>query len=162
MVRTRTKVLLAAGALFVLVGAIALPKFLPERSKTFSDAAPSDGQIVLMGSWSGRAGHSASGTVSIVKSGDGFLVRFEDFAMTDGPAVYLYVSTSDEPDSHDEIQSSWKLRIEGGADGGELTKRGDFNQALPAGFDVSKVKGLGAWCEDFRVPFAVAAMNAPA
>lgn len=154
--------MLAAVGLVLLVGiVVALPRFLPERSLRLDESAPEGARTVLEGSWSGRAGHSASGKVSLVQNGSQAWLRFEDFEMTSGPAVYLYLGMDEEPDSQSEIERSWRLPIMGGADGGELTKRGDFNQMLPDGFDVSKVRGLGAWCDDFRVPFGVAPMAAP-
>lgn len=157
--RRRTLWILIAGGVVAVAAIAALPFFLPEKATHLSEAAPSQAVEIARGTWSGRAGHSASGTVILLQNGSSAWLRFEGFEMTNGPAVYLYLSTSGEPDSQAEIGESWRLPITGGADGGELTKRGEFNQALPEGFDVSRVRGLGAWCDDFRVPFAVATMG---
>lgn len=161
MKRSRIWGLAAVGIVLAVGVAVALPRFLPERATMLDEPAPQGARTLLEGSWGGRAGHSASGHVYLVQNASQAWLRFEGFEMTNGPAVYLYLSMVEEPDSQSEIEGSWRLPLSGGADGGELTKRGDFNQMLPEGFDVSKVRGLGAWCDDFRVPFGVAAMAAP-
>lgn len=160
MKRKRMMALAVLGLLVALGAGLALPRFLPESSQRFSEPPVGEGQLVSEGTWSGRAGHSASGRVLLYRNESSAWLRFEDFEMTSGPAVFLYLSMASEPDSQAEIESSWRLLIAGGADGGELTKRGDFHQVLPDGFDADRVRGLGAWCADFRVPFGVAPMRA--
>jgi hypothetical protein len=52
-----------------------------------------------------------------------------------------------------------KVRIEGGADGGESTKEGSFNQRLPESLDPSAYSGVGVWCDRFGVPFGYASLG---
>lgn len=149
--------------LAVVGGAVALrDKFLPEATTHLHEEASVSSMFLKEGAFSGRAGHSASGTVKLIRDGNDYFLRFESFEMTSGPMVYLYLAPSPEPDSKSEIDEATRIYIDGGADGGEITKRGTFNQKLPAGLEIDSFRGVGAWCEDFSVPFAVATLQAPA
>lgn len=175
MKRRTLIVLVASLALSIpLLVFLSMPgRFLPERTQTLDEDAPGGqpedpdataaetmtGSTVLgEGSWQGKAGHSASGTVQLLQVGERHYLRFIDYEMTSGPMVYLYLTPSDEADSEAEIDAGVRILIDGGADGGEATKRGTFNQLLPAGLDVSTYHGVAAWCDDFSVPFATAAL----
>lgn len=163
--KRRTLVLTAAVVVLlaaIVVGVALRDKFLPERSTQLNEEASASAIVLKEGTFSGRAGHSASGTVKLVRDGADHYLRFENFQMTSGPMVYLYLAPSPEPDSKSEIDDATKIYIDGGADGGELTKRGSFNQKLPAGLDIDSFQGVGAWCDEFSVPFGVATLQPPA
>ena len=173
----RKAVILSIAGLFVAIPLLILvamsDRFLPERTEQLSEDLPrsnetgadepmgmgSDAVVVGEGMWSGQAGHSASGRVSLIQVGGEHYLRFEDFEMTSGPMVYLYLTPAAEADTEAEIDDGLRILIDGGADGGEATKRGTFNQLLPAGLDLAKYHGVAAWCDDFNVPFGTAALS---
>lgn len=143
---------------------LAMPgRFLPEKTQNLSEDAPGDtmmenASVLGEGTWSGKAGHAASGRVELLRVGEQHYLRFEDFEMTSGPMVYLYLTPSTDGDTKAEIDAGVRILIDGGADGGEATKRGTFNQLLPAGLDITQYHGVAAWCDDFSVPFGTAAL----
>ncbi|HEX9817227.1 MAG TPA: DM13 domain-containing protein [Candidatus Thermoplasmatota archaeon] len=170
-------VLIVAAAVVAILALIFVSmsdRFLPEKTQNLSEAAPGAGEgtgasgmpgdtmmnatVLSEGTWGGKAGHSASGHVELLRVGEQYYLRFEDFEMTSGPMVYLYLTPSADGDTEAEIDAGVRILIDGGADGGEATKRGTFNQILPAGLDITKYHGVAAWCDDFSVPFGTAAL----
>lgn len=159
MVKQSTQFALAG---IVLVGVfvaafVAKEYFLPEDI-TKEDEDPPEGNVtaVKRGAWTGKENHRASGEISILNVSGAFYLRFEKFDMTPGPDVFLYLTPSADPDTEEEVLAGLKVLIDGGADGGEVTKSGDFNQRLPADFDPSKYSGAAVWCDQFGVPFGAA------
>src|SRR5688500_11642158 len=95
-------------------------RFLPEKTQNLSEDAPSAGEgtdastmpgdepmmgstVLADGMWGGKAGHSASGRVELLEVGEQHYLRFEDFEMTSGPMVYLYLTQAADADTEDEI-----------------------------------------------------------
>jgi hypothetical protein len=76
--------------------------------------------------------------------------------------VFVYLTPSRDPDTRAEVQAGVKVLIDGGADGGESTKTGSFNQPIPHGIDVAAYHGVAIWCDRFAVPFGAAALTTPA
>ena len=149
---------LAAGA--VLVG---VELFAPERATVVaeSDTFGPDAEVLKTGTFVGKAGHSVSGTVSVVRDGDALYLHFEDYSQTQGPDVFVYVTPAADPDSTEEVYVGTKVLVDGGADGGESTKEGTFVQRLPDGVDPSTVNGVGIWCDRFSTPFGAATLTQP-
>lgn len=174
----RSHLLLTVAAVVVSIPVlvfVSMPdRFLPEQTQNLSEDAPTAGEatgasmvgdapmtgstVVAKGTWGGKAGHSASGRIELLQVDDKFYLRFEDFEMTSGPMVYLYLTPAQDADTESEIDAGVRILIDGGADGGEATKRGTFNQLLPAGLDIANYHGVAAWCDDFNVPFGTAAI----
>jgi len=113
-------------------------------------------EVYKSGSFQGKAGHAVSGRVKIVSIDGEKYLRFEDYQQTQGPDVFLYLTPSEDPGSSQEIDAGRKIRIDGGPDGGEITKEGNFNQKLPSDIEISKYNGVGVWCDAFSVPFGSA------
>lgn len=110
------------------------------------------------GAFAGRAGHQASGTVTLLQVGSDHYLRFESFDMTAGSDVFLYLTPSSDPTGSGDIGDGVRLRVEGTQDG-RADKRGDFNVLLPTGLDLSLYHGVGAWCDRFDVPFGTASLT---
>lgn len=136
--------------------------FFPETGTTVDETAPpaETSEVLRSGTFSGKAGHSVSGMVKLIKVGDRYYLRFENYRQTQGPDVFLYLTPSDDPDTRDEVYAGVKILVDGGADGGEITKEGNFNQRLPAGIDIAKYGGVAIWCDRFSVPFGSAPLKA--
>ena len=115
-------------------------------------------QILSTGSFSGvDAWHQGSGTARLVQLATGDIeIQFENFSVTNGPDLEVWLSNHEFP------------RENGDVSGGEWIDLGRLsgnvgNQAytLPADADLSKVKSVTIWCEQFGVLFASAPL-APA
>ncbi|MFC6954325.1 DM13 domain-containing protein [Halorubellus litoreus] len=115
--------------------------------------------VLKRGEFAGKDGHECSGTVELAEDAEGRFLQFRDFQMTQGPDVYCYLTPDADPDTKAQIAAGRRVRIDGGADGGELTKTGTFAQSLPAGVDGDDANGVAAWCDDFSVPFGAATLE---
>jgi hypothetical protein len=94
--------------------------------------------------------HSASGTVSVIKSsGGGSVVRFEHFTVQGAPAPVLYVLAGADQQSP------------GGTNLGAFTATdGDvLDVALPAGVAPAAGWTVLIWCERFTTPIANATLS---
>lgn len=137
--------------------------FLPETATEVEETPVDDkAEVLKQGSFVGTAGHHVSGTVLLLRDDEGLLLRFEDYRQTQGPDVFVYVTPSSTPDTGDEITAGTKIRIDGGADGGESTKEGTFSQRLPDDVSAEQIHGVGIWCERFATPFGYAELTSPA
>ena len=165
MIDRRTLVL--GGVAVVIVGlatAIAVigPSdfFLPEQSTNVEETATTEGdELLKRGTFVGTAGHRVTGTVELRRSDEGLSLRFVSYEQTQGPDVFVYVTPSSSPDTRGEIRDGVKVRLDGGADGGESTKEGTFTQRLPDGIGAEDIGGVGIWCEQFATPFGYAELT---
>lgn len=92
--------------------------------------------------------HKGYGDVSIMHTVEGKpFVRFENFRVTNGPDLYVYLSKSDNP--RDDIGDFINLgRLKG--------NEGNQNYEIPQGVDVSEYKSVIIWCKAFSVLFSYA------
>jgi hypothetical protein len=164
----RTKRVTLAVVVLVIVGTgvvVGAEFFAPEQatqvngSTTDSTGPSSSAQVIKTGTFSGTGGHGVSGTVSLLRDGDAYYLRFENYSQTQGPDVFVYLTPAESPEESGEIAAGRKIRIDGGADGGESTKEGTFTQRLPDDVNGSQYSGVGIWCEDFGVPFGSATLQ---
>lgn len=105
--------------------------FFPEQSTVVSGTASPDSSATVLetGTFSGKVGHSVSGTVTLLEDEDGYYLQFENYRQTQGPDVYL--TPAADPDTPPEIEAGRKILVDGGAEGGESTKEGTFLQFQP-------------------------------
>ncbi|MBE7556836.1 MAG: DM13 domain-containing protein [Anaerolineales bacterium] len=111
--------------------------------------------LVLAGQFKdGDSFHKGSGQAALYQLPDGLhVLRFEDFAATNGPDLHVILSSHPAPTSSDEV-------MQGHLDLGSLKGNiGSQNYALPAGTDVSQFKSVIIYCQPFRVIFATAALS---
>lgn len=93
--------------------------------------------------------HFGRGTATLREVAPGeWVVRFDDFAVRNGPDLFVYLS----PDAN------------GYADGAiEVARlkadKGSFNTRVPPGTDVSGARSVLIWCKQFSHLFAVATLN---
>jgi hypothetical protein len=77
-----------------------------------------------------------------------FTVRLEDFAVRNGPDLFVYLSPSN------------KGYAKGAVELGRLkADRGNQNYAIPADVDVADYRSVVIWCRQFSVLFATAALR---
>lgn len=100
--------------------------------------------------------HKGSGMATVYTLPDGKRVlRFENFNVTNGPDLFVYLS------GHAQPRSAGELHGEGDFDLGRLKGNiGDQNYELPADLDLSKFKSVVIYCKQFSVVFSTATLNA--
>lgn len=144
---------------FLPENAVQVNEDLPENTETSSNPEEAGSTTLKSGSFEGKTGHTVKGTVKLVEVDGEKYLRFENYTQTQGPDVFVYLTPSKTPDTSEEISEARKIRIEGGPDGGEITKEGNFNQKLPDDIEVSKYNGVAIWCDAFSVPFGYASIE---
>lgn len=91
--------------------------------------------------------HNAEGQAKVIKLGDGSnFLRLEDFRSTNGPDLYVYLST--DKGNSDFVNLG---RLKGNI--------GDQNYKIPAGADLSKYDTALIWCQAFSVLFGSAELR---
>lgn len=93
--------------------------------------------------------HFGEGTATLIENGPGqFTVRFENFAVRNGPDLYVYLSPSAGGYADGAIELG-RLKAD----------RGNQNYEVPAGTGVSSAKSVVIWCKQFAVLFATAELS---
>lgn len=93
--------------------------------------------------------HKGSGLAKLLKNNSGHLLRFEDFMVTNGPQLHVYLATGSDPKDHDSLGEYIDL----GPLKGNI---GNQNYNIDPDIDVSKYKSVVIYCVPFRVVFSVA------
>jgi hypothetical protein len=143
---------------------VAVELFAPEQATQVNESAAAAGvsssaRILETGTFSGKAGHQVAGTVRLLRDEEDHYLRFENYSQTQGPDVFVYLTPVGDPETTEDIEAGRKVRLDGGADGGESTKEGTFTQRLPDDVDPTQYNGVSIWCEDFGVPFGSATLR---
>lgn len=93
--------------------------------------------------------HFGEGTARLIETSPGaFTVRLEDFAVRNGPDLFVYLSPSAEGYADGAVELG-PLRAD----------RGNQNYAVPAGTDVTAARSVVIWCRQFAVLFATAPLT---
>lgn len=96
--------------------------------------------------------HKGAGQAIVYQLPDGKRVlRFENFNVTNGPDLFVYLAGSAMPRSSSDLHSAGALevaRLKGNI--------GDQNYELPADLDLSKFKSVVIYCRQFSVVFSTA------
>jgi electron transfer DM13 len=113
------------------------------------DPSPSLPAAERTGSFAGADDfHFARGRARLVETALGeFTVRLEDFAVRNGPDLYVYLSAS----AAGHVKHAALL-------GRLKADRGDQNYRVPAGVDVDAARSVVIWCKQFGVLFATATL----
>jgi len=97
------------------------------------------------GTFEGLAGHQANGKAVIISVGDIAFLRFEDFEVTNGPDLHVYITKQGN--------------VENGIELGKLKgSQGNQNYALK-GIDTSLYDTVVIYCQPFHVYFASAKLS---
>ncbi len=120
-----------------------------------SGAVAQSGQPVIlgMGQWQGiDSFHQAHGKALMVRLPDGRrFIRFEDFRVTNGPDLYVYLSGHPSPRTSAQLHEGAAFevaRLKGNV--------GNQNYELPADLALSKFKSVAIYCKRFSVMFGSA------
>ncbi|NDJ52690.1 MAG: DM13 domain-containing protein [Chloroflexi bacterium] len=130
---------------------------MPDRD--VQDDMPSeDGEPVLIAQGmfvDADAFHQGEGTATIYQLPDGsYVLRFEDFRVTNGPDLHVFLSGSSEPASRGEVMTEPSVDL--GMIKGNV---GSQNYEIPAGVDIENVQSVVIYCVPFSVIFSTAALQ---
>lgn len=114
--------------------------------------------ILATGQWMGAdAAHQAQGKVRLIRLPDGRrFLRFEEFRVTNGPDLYVYLSGHRAPRNRAQLHEGAALEV--GVLKGNI---GNQNYELPADLDLSKFKSAAIYCKRFSVMFGSAELVSP-
>ena len=98
--------------------------------------------------------HKGSGEAKIISYSDGKnILRFENFDITNGPDLFVYLSDSATPGGNIESLGNF-------LDLGMLKgNKGNQNYDLPAQIDLEKYKSVVIWCKQFGILFPYAILQ---
>jgi hypothetical protein len=102
----------------------------------------SDVLILRTGQFEGLVGHHASGTAKIISVGDKQYLRFENFEVTNGPDLRVYLTNGGD------VKTGFHLEKLKGS-------RGDQNYSLES-IDADKYDTVVVYCQPFGVHFGQA------
>jgi Electron transfer DM13 len=93
--------------------------------------------------------HFGKGTARLIEATPGvFTVRLEDFAVRNGPDLFVYLSPSEDGYTDAALELG-RLKAD----------RGNQNYKVPAATDVSSARSVVIWCKQFAVQFAWAPLG---
>jgi hypothetical protein len=97
--------------------------------------------------------HQGTGTATIYELEDGStLLRFEDFEVTNGPDLHVYLVPNENPTTSEDLG--------GYVDLGSLKGNiGDQNYEVPDGVDISEFGSVVIYCVPFHVFFSIASLS---
>lgn len=107
-----------------------------------------EARVTRTGQFEGVAGHRAEGTAKVISAGGAEYLRFEDFEVTNGPDLRVYLTRGGDVDGGVHVA---KLKGSRGNQNYDITGLG------AAGYDTAVV-----YCQPFGVHFAQAALSAAA
>lgn len=131
----------------------AAPELAPTAAPV-EDAPAATPHILAQGRFvDGDAFHKGSGVATLYRAPDGtYLLRFEEFVVTNGPDLHVILSPSAAPTGHASLGDYIDL----GSLKGNI---GDQNYTLPADFDPTLYKSVVIYCLPFQVIFATATLE---
>ncbi len=115
---------------------------LNEEAPSIENVSEGTNMAVISAKYSvvGTVGHPAEGTVELIDSLDGKIVRYENFKTINGPDLFVYLSKDLEGK---EFISLGEIRA----------TEGSVNYTVPSGVDISEYKYVMTWCKQFGVLF---------
>lgn len=118
------------------------------------DASVAPAQVAIGTFSDADAVHKGTGKALIYRLGDGsHVVRFEQFRVTNGPALVVLLAQAADPKSAAEVSRGY-LKL------GELKGNvGNQNYPVPADVDISSYGSVVIWCDLFDVLFSAAPLN---
>lgn len=131
----------------------------PDMPDTVMDEAmPADAQPVALANGTftdADAAHQGEGTAALYQLPDGrYLIRFEDFRVTNGPDLYVWLSDAAPGADSDAIKASRTIELE------KLKGNvGAQNYILPEGVTPDDFASVTIWCRRFGVLFSQASFE---
>ncbi len=99
--------------------------------------------------------HQGSGEATIYQGPDGaYLLRLENFKVTNGPDLHVILSPSPAPESRDDVHQPGYLDL-----GSLKGNVGNQNYEIPADADLNALSSVVIYCSPFHVVFSVAPLK---
>ncbi|HUG87112.1 MAG TPA: DM13 domain-containing protein [Euzebya sp.] len=119
------------------------------QDEPMPDAAPT---VVIAGDFAGvDDAHRGSGSATIYAVEGSHVLRLEDFDVTNGPDLHVYLSP---------VGSDGQPDVDAGTDLGPLRGNiGNQNYDIPSSVDLEQPLAVVIWCVPFRVTFATALLG---
>ena len=119
-------------------------------SPTSVPPTPTPAPFAKSGSFSGADDfHFGRGTAHLIETAPGvFVVRLEDFAVRNGPDLFVYLSPSADGYAKGAVELA-PLKAD----------KGNQNYEVPAGVDPTVAGSVVIWCKQFSVLFATAPLD---
>lgn len=98
--------------------------------------------------------HKGSGLAHIVRRGPEIVLRLEEFRVTNGPDLYVYLAAHPQPRSRADVDPGFLNlgRLRGNI--------GEQSYAIPAGTDLASFRSVVIYCRAFHVVFSTARLQA--
>ena len=136
----------------VMMSAASKLEIVVEEAMPEAMQAPDVVALKTGGFVDGDAFHQGEGSATIYQLEDGsHVLRFEDFRVTNGPALFVLVSPHPDPQGRGDIANAGYVelaRLKGNV--------GNQNYVLPADLDPDDVNSVIIYCKPFRVVFSTA------
>jgi peptide methionine sulfoxide reductase msrA/msrB len=101
---------------------------------------PQTGVLMYKAEVVGTLGHPATGTVSVIDTIEGKVLRYENFKTINGPDLFVYLSSDEKATEFVNL--------------GELkATEGNVNYNIPDNVDLAKYPFVLVWCKQFGVLF---------
>lgn len=88
----------------------------------------------------GTPGHTAQGTARLLSTSQGNTIRYENFRTTNGPDLFVYLST--------DLEATNFVNL-----GRLKATEGNVNYSIPADVDIKQYPYVLVWCKQFGVLF---------
>lgn len=136
-----------------VASAVATPR--PPPSPAATVAATTGPVLLLAGAFiDGDPGHTGRGQARVIRGADGsHLLRLEDFSVTNGPDLFVVLSTDPKGSRASAADPSARNL------GALKATDGNLNYPIPAGIDVTAYQSVIIYCRAFRVVFAIATLH---
>lgn len=123
-----------------------------------SEALPADFMVTKVASGSFRDAdsvHRGKGNARVLQSGGGsLLVRLEDFEVTNGPDLEVWLVKEPDPAESDDVKASEWISL------GQLKGNiGNQTYTVPDGTVITDFGSVVIWCEQFGVLFSPAMLT---
>jgi hypothetical protein len=99
--------------------------------------------------------HQGSGTAQLVSVAGRSELRFEEFRVTNGPDLYVYLAVHPQPRTRAEVDQGFVNlgRLKGNI--------GPQAYPIPAGADAARYRSVVIYCRAFHTVFSTATLEAP-
>ncbi len=116
-------------------------------------ATSDEWQVIATGDFRGADSfHQGSGTATVYAQGDEQVLRFENFASTNGPDLHVLLVENISGTRHGDLGDYVNL-------GSLKGNKGSQNYSIPAGIDISEYEGVLIYCKPFHVVFATSRLE---
>lgn len=129
---------------------------MPENAGTTASGGSGTAVVLSKGAFQDADRfHQGSGEATLFRGPDGsYLLRLENFKVTNGPDLHVILSPSPAPESRDDVHQPGYLDL-----GSLKGNVGNQNYEIPADVDVDALASVVIYCSPFHVVFSVAPLK---